>query len=416
MSRAADIHRRTAETDVRLALVLEGTGQGTRNTGVGFLDHMLDLVARHGHMDLDVAVSGDLQTGAHHTAEDTAIVFGQALDEALADRRGIARYGAATVPMDEARASCAIDISGRPYTLFEAVLPPGATGGFEHELTEEFFRAFANAAKLTLHLRVEAGTNAHHMIEAAFKAFARALRAAVAMDPTGDRGAEHQGDPDRMSGLSGEAPLIAVVDYGMGNRRSVEKALEHVGARALISSDPERLREASGLVVPGVGAFPRAMERLGELGLDELIRERVAAGTPVLGICLGMQIAFDSSTELGGARGLGIVPGRVIALQPGELKLPHIGWTEIEFTGRSSRLAADMPRCSFYHVHSFAPAPDSPGDVLATAEYGAPFVTAVERGSFYGVQFHPEKSSTAGLRLLANFTGICASAAAAVAR
>ncbi len=183
MSRAADIQRTTAETDVRLALVLEGTGQGTRNTGVGFLDHMLDLVARHGHMDLDVAVSGDLQTGAHHTAEDTAIVFGQALDEALADRRGIARYGAATVPMDEARASCAIDISGRPYTLFEADLPQGATGGFEHELTEEFFRAFANSAKLTLHLRVDAGTNAHHMIEAAFKAFARALRAAVAIDP-----------------------------------------------------------------------------------------------------------------------------------------------------------------------------------------------------------------------------------------
>ncbi len=219
-----------------------------------------------------------------------------------------------------------------------------------------------------------------------------------------------------MSGLPGEAPLIAVVDYGMGNRRSVEKALEHVGARALISSDPERLREASGLVVPGVGAFPRAIERLSELGLDELIRERVAARTPVLGICLGMQLAFDSSTELGGADGLGIVPGRVLALEPGELKLPHIGWTEIEFVSRGSRLAGDMPRCSFYHVHSFAPVPDCPGDILATAEYGAPFVTAVERGSFYGVQFHPEKSSAAGLRLLANFSGICASAAAAVVR
>jgi imidazoleglycerol-phosphate dehydratase len=116
--------------------------------------------------------------------EDTAIVLGQALDRALGERVGIARYGAATVPMDEARASCAIDISGRPFTLFEAALPPGATGGFEHELTEEFFRALANAAKLTLHLRVQAGSNAHHMIEAAFKAFARALRVAVALDPT----------------------------------------------------------------------------------------------------------------------------------------------------------------------------------------------------------------------------------------
>jgi imidazoleglycerol-phosphate dehydratase len=184
MSRTATIERKTAETDVRLTLTLEGAGAGARATGVGFLDHMLDLLARHGRVDLEVGVSGDLQTGAHHTAEDTAIVLGQALDQALGDRRGIARYGSALVPMDEARASCAIDVSGRPYLLFEADLPPGSTGGFEHELTEEFFRALANAAKLTVHLRVEAGTNAHHQIEAAFKAFARALRAAVALDPT----------------------------------------------------------------------------------------------------------------------------------------------------------------------------------------------------------------------------------------
>jgi imidazoleglycerol-phosphate dehydratase len=184
MTRTATIERRTAETDVRLTLTLEGSGAGTRETGVGFLDHMLDLVARHGHLDLDVGVSGDLQTGAHHTVEDTAIVLGQALDQALGERVGIARYGSASVPMDEARASCAIDISGRPFTLFEAELPAGSTGGFEHELTEEFFRALANAAKLTLHIRVEAGSNAHHMIEAAFKAFARSLRQAVALDPS----------------------------------------------------------------------------------------------------------------------------------------------------------------------------------------------------------------------------------------
>jgi imidazoleglycerol-phosphate dehydratase len=183
-ARNASIERDTRETQVRLSLTLDGTGQGTRETGVGFLDHMLDLVARHARLDLTVTVTGDLQTGAHHTVEDTAIVFGRALDEALADRAGITRYGSATIPMDESRASCAIDISGRPFTLFEADLPPGGTGGFDHELAEEFFRAFATAAKLTLHLRVEAGTNAHHMIEAAFKAFARALREAIALDPT----------------------------------------------------------------------------------------------------------------------------------------------------------------------------------------------------------------------------------------
>ncbi len=183
MTRTATIERKTAETDVRLTVDLDGSGAGTRATGVGFLDHMLDLLARHGGLDLDVTVRGDLQTGAHHTAEDTAICLGQALDAALAERAGIVRYGSATVPMDEARASCAIDISGRPFTLFEADLPAGATGGFEHELTEEFFRALANAAKLTLHLAVETGSNAHHMIEAAFKAFARALREAIAIDP-----------------------------------------------------------------------------------------------------------------------------------------------------------------------------------------------------------------------------------------
>jgi imidazoleglycerol-phosphate dehydratase len=184
MTRTAELERETRETSIRLALALDGTGAGSRATGVGFLDHMLDLLARHGRLDLDVAVTGDLQTGPHHTVEDTGIVLGQALDAALADRAGIVRYGHAVVPMDEARAACALDISGRPFCAFSADLPPGGTGGFDHELAEEFFRAVANAARLTLHLEVETGTNAHHMIEAAFKAFARALRAAVALDPT----------------------------------------------------------------------------------------------------------------------------------------------------------------------------------------------------------------------------------------
>jgi imidazoleglycerol-phosphate dehydratase len=184
MSRSADIERRTKETDVRLSLALDGSGAGERKTGVGFLDHMLDLLARHARMDLDVAVVGDLETGSHHTVEDTGICLGQALDGALGNRAGIYRYGDATVPMDESRASCTIDISGRPFVAFEGELPPGEIAGFENELTEEFFRAVATHAKLTAHIRIERGTNAHHMIEAAFKAFARALRAAVAIDPT----------------------------------------------------------------------------------------------------------------------------------------------------------------------------------------------------------------------------------------
>ena len=183
MTRTADISRTTNETDIRLSLALDGAGGGTRSTGVGFFDHLLDAVARHGGLDLDVQVQGDLETGPHHTVEDTGIALGQAIDRALGDRSGITRFGHAVVPMDEARAEAAIDISGRPFTLFEAELPPVAIGDFDSDLAEEFLRAVANNAKLTLHVSVRTGSNAHHMVEAAFKAFARALRAAVAADP-----------------------------------------------------------------------------------------------------------------------------------------------------------------------------------------------------------------------------------------
>jgi len=183
VNRRAEISRTTNETDIRLSLALDGAGEGSRSTGVGFFDHLLDAVARHGRIDLDVNVEGDLQTGAHHTVEDTGIAFGRALDKALGDRAGIRRYGHAVVPMDEARAACAIDLSGRPYAAVEGELAAQAIADFDSGLAEEFFRAVAGTAKLTLHVTVERGTNSHHIVEAAFKAFARALREAVSIDP-----------------------------------------------------------------------------------------------------------------------------------------------------------------------------------------------------------------------------------------
>jgi imidazoleglycerol-phosphate dehydratase len=182
MTRTATRERSTKETQIRLSLDLDG-GEAKAATGVGFLDHMLDLVARHARLGLSIEASGDLETGAHHTVEDVGIVLGQALDEALGDRAGIRRYGAALTPMDEALGECAIDISGRPYCAFDAALPATSIAGFDTDLAEEFFRAVANGGRLTLHLWVRSGTNAHHMIEAAFKAFARALREAVSIDP-----------------------------------------------------------------------------------------------------------------------------------------------------------------------------------------------------------------------------------------
>jgi imidazoleglycerol-phosphate dehydratase len=181
-SRAASVERSTKETQIRLELELDGSGRAEISTGVGFFDHMLDLLTRHARLDLTVQATGDLETGSHHTTEDVGIVLGQALDRALGDRRGITRYGDATVPMDEALGACAIDVSGRPFCAFEADLPATTIAGFETELTEEFFRAVANNAKLTVHIRALEGTNAHHTIEACFKAFARALREAVSLD------------------------------------------------------------------------------------------------------------------------------------------------------------------------------------------------------------------------------------------
>lgn len=208
------------------------------------------------------------------------------------------------------------------------------------------------------------------------------------------------------------SPRIAVVDYGMGNRRSVEKALEHAGARAVVTGAHEEVAAADGLVVPGVGAFPKAIDSLRRLGLDEVIAHRLADGVPVLGICLGLQLLFESSTELGGAAGLGLLPGAVTALDAAGAKLPHIGWNLVRWR-RESPLTAGLPEaCAFYHVHSFVPRPTEDSDVLGVVEYGERFVSAIDREPLFGVQFHPEKSSVHGLRLLANFTRICARVAA----
>ena len=201
---------------------------------------------------------------------------------------------------------------------------------------------------------------------------------------------------------------IAILDYGMGNLRSVEKALEHVGATATITHDAGAVRDADGLILPGVGAFPRAMERIGETELDELIAERREAGVPILGICLGLQLLFESSTELGGARGLGLLEGEVTGIEAGGLKVPHIGWSPVRWE-RPSRLTEGIDsETPFYFVHSFAPRPGA-DELLGTAAYGTRFTCAAERDNVFGVQFHPEKSSTAGLRPLSNFAGVCAS-------
>ena len=204
--------------------------------------------------------------------------------------------------------------------------------------------------------------------------------------------------------------MIAICDYGMGNRRSVEKALEHVGARTAITADHGELRAADGVVLPGVGAYPEAMRNVSRLGLDEVLRERAAAGAPVLGVCLGLQLLFERSSEHEGAAGLGLLPGRVTALDAP--RLPHIGWNLVRFERPAALTEGLGEAAAFYHVHSYVVRPADPGDVVGRGEYGERFASIVERDTLFGAQFHPEKSSRDGLALLGNFARIAARVAA----
>jgi glutamine amidotransferase len=209
---------------------------------------------------------------------------------------------------------------------------------------------------------------------------------------------------------------LGLVDYGMGNRRSMEKSLERAGATVVLTGDHDALRATDGLVVPGVGAFARAMDSLNALGLTELIRERAAAGMPVLGACLGMQLLFERSSEFGETEGLGLLPGEIVSLDARGLKLPHIGWNNVRWS-RPSPLSDGLPDpAPFYHVHSFVPGLDLDSEIaLGISDYGSEFASVVGRGNVFGTQFHPEKSSRDGIALLANFVRVCTSVEATAA-
>jgi imidazole glycerol-phosphate synthase subunit HisH len=212
-----------------------------------------------------------------------------------------------------------------------------------------------------------------------------------------------------------DGPTIAILDYGMGNLRSAEKAFEHVGARAPITRDHDVVRAADGVVLPGVGAFPKAMAAVRERGFDELLGERRAAGVPILGICLGMQLLYEGSDEHGGAEGIGLLGGRIEALDAPGLKVPHMGWNPVSWR-RESDIAAGLPDpCAFYHVHSFANRAIDGDEVVGVATYGREFASVVALDGVYGTQFHPEKSGPDGLALLRNFAARCRAGATVAA-
>src|SRR6266581_4400416 len=317
-TRAAKADRKTTETQIALSVNLDGSGKATLATGVPFLDHMLDQVARHAMLDLDIQAKGDLQIDAHHTVEDVGITLGQAVARAVGDKKGIRRYGHAYVPLDEALSRVVIDFSGRPGLEYHVQFKRALIGEFDVDLVHEFFQGFANHAQVTLHIDNLRGDNAHHQCETMFKAFARALRMALEPDPR----------------AAGTIPSTK------GTLYSVSKAVEHVAPHASVevTSDPAHVAGADRVVFPGQGAMPDCMREMDARGLRPAVLA-AARSRPFLGICIGLQMLFERSDE-GGVAGLALLPGAVRSF-PAEamvdpegrkLKVPHIGWNRVKQT------------------------------------------------------------------------------------
>jgi imidazole glycerol phosphate synthase glutamine amidotransferase subunit len=414
-ARTASINRDTLETQIRVSVNVDGTGIAKVASGVPFLDHMLDQIARHGLVDLEVEARGDLHIDAHHTVEDIGISIGQALAKALGDKKGLRRYGHAYVPLDEALSRVVVDFSGRPGLVFNVDFTRARIGDFDVDLVREFFQGLVNHALLTLHVDCLRGMNAHHQAETVFKAFGRALRMAAERD---ERAA---GAIPSTKGVLYVFVLkryfihyfrmkVVIVDYGMGNLRSVAKAIEKVApdAEVRISNEASEIRSADRIVVPGQGAMHDCMREFLACGLREVVHE-AAATKPFLGICVGMQMLFDHSQE-GDTAGLGIVPGHVKRFEDGilgpdgnRLKVPHMGWNRVDQAGDHPLWKGIESGSRFYFVHSYYCAPAEQAATAATTDYGVCFTSAVARANIFSVQFHPEKSTTAGLKLLENF-------------
>jgi glutamine amidotransferase len=409
-ARTARIERQTSESKVVVEVDLDGSGRHDISTGVGFYDHMLTAFARHSLVDLTVQTEGDTHIDAHHTVEDTAIVIGQALRQALGDKAGVRRFGDATVPLDEALVQAVVDVSGRPYCVHTGE-PEGqqyvALGGsgvsYLGSLTKHVFETIAFHAHIALHVRVLAGREPHHIVETQFKAFARAFRDAVAIDP------RETGVP---STKAEKKPDVVVLDYGSGNLRSAVRAMERAGADVALTSDLDAAMAADGLLVPGVGAYESCMQGLRAIRGERVIARRLSGGRPVLGICVGMQILFERGIEHGvETAGCGEWPGVVERLQAPIV--PHMGWNTVQAPSET-RLFAGVEDERFYFVHSYGVrewtletndrTPESYRPLVTWAETGGDrFVAAVENGPLWATQFHPEKSGDAGAQLLRNW-------------
>src|SRR5229473_2411981 len=342
MPRTGSVQRKTKETDLRVTVDLDGNGDAKVDTGIPFFDHMLETVAKHGALTLEVSCKGDLHIDQHHTVEDTGIALGKALDQALGDRKGIARAGCFYFPLDEALARSVVDLSGRAFLHWNVQLDQGPRSAMDLSVLEGFFKAVADGVRANVH-----------------------------------------------------------VDLGLGNLGSVLQALARAGGEPRLSADPAEIGRGARVVLPGVAAFGLGMDRARRLGLRGALDEALRRGAPVLGICLGMQILFDEGEEDGLRKGLGLLPGRVTRLPPG-VQVPHIGWQRLQTTAASPLLAdAVAPWAYFANSYRCEAAEEV---TQAVADHSGVHIAAVVgRANVHGVQFHPEKSARDGEAMLARF-------------
>ncbi len=388
--RKAKLHRKTAETEIRISLTIEGRGKYEVSTGIRFLDHMLELFARHGAFDLKLSAVGDLDVDQHHTVEDVGIALGEVFDRALGNRRGILRAGYFVMPMDETLGLASVDFGGRAGCSRRYQGPRGAGGRSASGIGGRLLRGLrarrARQCSRTRALRTLQPPQDRGAVQS-FRT--RPARGVLPRPSPGPHASEHQG-----------TFMIAIVDYGAGNLNSVKKAFDYLGAAIVVTDQPEILAAADKIVFPGVGHFS-SLRALDRTGMGEALLQAASTGKPFLGICLGMQWLFEGSEECAEIAGAGIFPGKC-------RQFPVIGKIAargMEFLGDSAGLAACCEASrqdSFvYYTHSFH-APLVAATTAAT-EYGLPFAGAVEHGNIFGVQFHPEKSGDVGLAILKNF-------------
>ncbi len=393
-ARTATVSRTTKETDVRVELSLDGSGTGIADTGLPFFDHMLQQLGTHSGWDLEVNAKGDLQIDGHHTVEDVGIALGQALAEALGDKKGIRRFASITVPLDEAAVEVALDLSGRPFVVHEVDIPAEMIGTFDTGLVEDFVRAFATTAQMTAACPLEVGTLTPPRGRGRVQGHGQGARRRVRPDGPGDD-AQHE-----RNAVTARPGSIAVLDYGMGNLHSVSRAIARVGGSAEVTREPAEVAGADALVIPGVGAFGACIRALAQRGLDRAIHDFVGTGRPVFGVCLGMQVLFKESDE-DPEEGLSIVPGRSRKL-PANVKVPHMGWNTVDWAGEHPYVAGIPSGTRFYFVHSYAPDVID-GTTVGVTDHGRPFSSVIAQDNVFATQFHPEKSADAGLHIYESF-------------